>query len=704
MADSNAPSTPRCDPANGSHSAVAGVCLMLVALVLAVFGQCVTFDFVNYDDRIFVTKNSHVMLGLSWENVLWALTAGFGHDDMDIDYWRPLSMLSHMLDVQLFGLHASGHHAMSVGLHALATVALLLVLRAMTGSLWRSAFAAAVFAIHPLHVESVAWVAERKDVLSGLFFILALGAYTRFARRPFHWGNYLLVTLLFALGLMSKPMLVTLPCLLLLLDWWPLNRIRTVQWWRLVWEKLPLLAMSAAVGMLTAHGPGGSADAMMSAFPLPWRAANAADSCLAYLAQTIWPTGLACFYPHPGKALSMGSVAFAAAGIVAITTGTLLWWRRRYLAVGWFWFIGMLLPVCGLLQSGLQARADRYLYVPMIGLTIMVAWAAADWAGLRRLRRQAAGTLAVAIILALTVAAHRQTTRWRDSEALWTQTLAVTHANANAHNYFGLALKEQERTAEAIAQYQQALGIRPDYAEAHANLGAVLFPAGQREEAITHMRKAVEFDPKVAAFHYNLGTALLQTGQIEPAADSLEKALELDPKHGDATNNLAFIRYQQGRRDEALAHYRRVTDIHPHAAEARRNLGFALLGAGHADEAIRQYEKSVALEPDNPGGLSSFAWVLATCPDDTVRNGPRAVELASRANQLTGSNQPMMLRTLAAAQAEAGQFEQALTTTDRALDLALALHDERQINAIRQTRPFYLEQRPVRDASLKTAP
>jgi len=690
------------ESARGSRVAVTGICFILIALVLAVFGQCITFDFVNYDDRVFVTNNQHVLLGLTWENIRWAMTAGFGNEDADIDYWRPLSMMSHMLDVQFFGLNAGWHHGMSIGLHALATVTLFLVLRSMTCSFWRSAFVAGVFAIHPLHVESVAWVAERKDVLSGLFFALTLGAYVRFVRKPFCRRNYLLVVLLFALGLMSKPMLVTLPFVLLLLDWWPMNRIGLVPWRRLVSEKLPLLMLSVSVALITAHGPGGMAEKMMSAMPLEWRIANAADSYIGYLAQAFWPVGLGCFYPHPGKALTIGNTVLAALLIIALTVGTIWWVKRRYLAVGWLWFFGMLVPVSGLLQSGLQARADRYTYVPLIGFTVMVAWAAADLVGRQMPRRLAAGALAIAIILALAVTASFQAAHWKNSEALWIQTLAVTHDNANAHNYFGLSLKEQGRTEEAISQYEQSLVIRPDYAEAHANLGAALFPTGQKEKAIAHMQKALEAEPNVAAFHYNLGTALLQTGQIQPAADALEKALELDPKHIDATNNLAFIRYQQGRRDEALAHYKRVVEINPLASEARRNLGYALLRGGRVEEALSNYEKSVELEPDNPRGLSAFAWILATCPDDAVRNGTRAVELALRANRLTGGRQPMILRTLAATQAEIGQFEEALKTTDLALDLAL--DDERQIRSIRETRTFYQNQRALRDSSLKTAP
>jgi len=678
--------------------------LILLALVLAVFAQCLDFDFVNYDDRVFVTKNEHVLRGLTWENIRWAFTAGTGNDDVDIDYWRPLSMISHMVDVQLFGLNAGWHHAMSMGIHALATVALLLVLRAMTGSLWRSAFVAGVFAVHPLHVESVAWVAERKDVLCGLFFFLALGAYTRFVRRPFHLGNYLLVVLVFALGLMSKPMLVTLPFVLLLLDWWPLNRVGVVPWRRLMLEKAPLLALSAVVSVITAHGPGGSADKMMSALPLPWRTANALDSYVAYLVQTFWPAGLACFYPHPGKSLTTGSIALAVLILSTLTAVTALWWRRKYLAVGWLWFFGMLAPVIGILQSGLQARADRYTYMPMIGLTIMIAWAAADWVGQRRSRRLIAGTVAAAMVMVLAVTAYHQASYWRNSESLWTHTLDVTHDNANAHNYFGLALMEVGRAAEAIERYRHALRIRPDYAEAHGNLGAALFPTGAHEEAISHMQQAVACDPGVAVFHYNLGNALLQSGQFEAAIAPLETTLTLDPTYGVAANNLGFIRYQQGRREEAVALYQRVIEITPLAAEARRNLGFALLGVGRGKEAVSHYEKAVELDPANASGLSSFAWVLATCPDDAVRNGSRAVELALRANQLTGSKEPLILRSLAAAYAEVGQFEKALSTTDSALDFAIALKDEQQVNSIRAARPQLVHHQALRDQSLKPVP
>ncbi len=701
MAANALASPPRSQPASESRWAVAGICFLLVALVLAVFGKCIAFDFVNYDDRVFVTKNAHVLRGLTWENVSWALTAGCDNSDVDIDYWRPLSMISHILDVQLFGLSAGGHHAVSVGLHALVAVALFLVLRGLTGAFWRCAWVACVFAVHPLHVESVAWISERKDVLSGLFFVLALGAYARFVRRPFHLGNYFLVVLMFALGLMSKPMLVTLPCVLLLLDWWPLNRVGTVPWARLGWEKIPLFGMSAVAAVVAARGPGGAAEDVMAALPLPWRAGNAVTAVQAYLAQTAWPTALACFYPHPGRSLPLGSIVLAASVVATITCGTLLLWRRRYLAVGWFWFIGMLVPVSGLLQSGFQARADRYTYLPMIGLTCMIAWAAADIMGRRRWARFLVSGLGVAVIPALSAIAYWQVDHWKDSEALWTHTLTVTKDNANAYNYIGLALKEQGRTAEAAERYQQALALRPDYAEAHCNLGAVLFPAGQREQALEHMRKAVEGDPRVAAFHYNLGNALLQLGRLAEAEGPLETTLELDSRFSDACNNLAFIRYQQGRREEAIAYYRRVVELNPLAAEPRRNLGYALLTCGQSEEALAQYEKSVQLEPGNAAGLALFAWVLATCPDDAVRNGARAVELALRADQLSGGTQPMLLRTLAAAYAEGGQFEEALRTVDRALEQAAAINDQSVAGAIQQIRPIVAGQLPVRDTSLK---
>ncbi len=680
------------------------ICLGLVGLILIVFSQCGTFDFVNYDDRIFVTKNEHVLRGLSWENVRWSLVAGSGKMDADIDYWRPLSMMSHMLDVQLFGLNAGAHHWMSVGLHALASLALFLVLRSLTGAMWRSAFVAAVFAIHPLHVESVAWVAERKDVLSGLFFILAVGAYARYVRRPFHLGNYLLVTLMFVLGLMSKPMVVTLPCVFMLLDWWPLYRVGVVSWKRLVAEKIPWLAISAVASWQTARGPGGAADEMMATLPFLWRVGNAFDSWVAYFAQTFWPTGLACFYPHPGQSLALGSIAFGGFVTLAVTIIVVVLWRTRYLAVGWFWFLGVLLPMSGFLQSGLQARADRYTYITMIGLSLMVTWAVADLARSWRHHRLILCSTAGAVLCALMLSAHAQTTHWRDSSALWTHTLEVTQNNANAHNYFGLALAHRGMTSEAVEKYREAIRIRPDYAEAHVNLGIALFASGSADESIAHLRKAVEFGPSVAAFHFNLGNALLQTNKLDEAAECFGQTLKLDPLYYTANNNLGLIRYQQGRRDEAIRHYERVVELTPLAAAAHRNLATALLGAGRTAEAIAYHETAIQVGPEDAAGISVFAWLLATCPDDSVRDGKRALELAQRAMALAQPPTPTILHTLAAAYAEVGRFDEALKTVDQALDLAVTLKESQWVDFIRQTRPIIAHQLPIRDASLKTAP
>jgi tetratricopeptide (TPR) repeat protein len=681
-----------------------GICLGLVGVVWIVFGQCRSFDFVNYDDRIFVTKNEHVLQGLSWENAQWSLMAGSGKTDADIDYWRPLSMMSHMLDVELFGLNAGAHHVMSVGLHALAAVTLFLVLLSMTGLMWRSAFIAAVFAVHPLHVESVAWVAERKDVLSGLFFFLTIGAYTRYTRRPFHLGNYLLTTFIFVLGLMSKPMLVTVPCVLMLLDWWPLQRIGTIPLKWLCVEKIPWLIISVLVSLQTAQGPGGSAEEMMAELPFLWRTGNAFDSWGAYLTQTFWPTGLACFYPHPEMSLSLVNIACSVLVIAVVTLGVLMRWRDRYLAVGWFWFLGMLVPVSGLLQSGLQARADRYTYITMIGLSLMVTWVVVDLTKRWKYRRLILGSGAGLVLIFMMVTSHAQAAHWRDSVSLWTHTLSVTKDNANAYNYFGLALEQQKRSAEAIDNYREALRFKPDYAEAHCNLGIALFRDGNVDESLVHLHKAVEFAPSVAAFHFNLGNALLQTGKSDEAADCFEKTLLLDSLYYTANNNLGLIRYQQGMREEAIQHYMRVVELIPRSAAAHRNLATVLLSIGRISEAMDHHESAISYEPDDAVGISAFAWLLATCPNDSVRNGQRAVELAQRAARLAADKIPTVLHTLAVAYAEAGQFDDALTEIDRAFELAVTLKEERLVEFIRQTRPIIFHRQPVRDASLKTAP
>jgi tetratricopeptide (TPR) repeat protein len=593
------------------------ICLMLAVVTTAVYLPVRQFQFINYDDDVYVTLNPHLRNGLTWEAVNWSLAAGLIYSSPNVDYWRPLSYLSHALDVEMFGFDPAGHHLMSLAIHVTAAISLFLVLYSMTGALWRSAFVAALFALHPLHVESVAWIAERKDVLSGLFFILTLGAYTHYCRRPFSASRYLLVLGLFVLALMSKPVVVTLPFVLLLLDYWPLGRLAGGGWRvtrfglqvpqlstlnRLLLEKLPffLLAMGSCIFAIRSQKAVGAASLLHVTFPA--RIGNALASYLAYIVNLFWPVNLAVFYPYH-IALPMWQVAgtlVLLAGITILVLGAT--GRCPWLPVGWFWYLGMLLPVIGILQVGAQARADRYTYLSFIGLFLMITWTVENLCPLMRHRKLMLGAL-MTIILAISAACtSTQVFYWRDSESIWTHALACTSDNVVVRYHLGLAFFQQKRADEAIMQLQKALVIQPDYAEAR----------------------------------YDLGTVLIQQGRLDEAIAQLQKALEIKPDNASAHKNLGIAFFQKGRLDEAVAHFQKSLEIRPDQVEIQNNL----------------------------------AWLLATSPQASLRDGNRAVELAQRANQLTDNGNPNLLCTLAAAYAEAGRFPEAVETSQRAVQLA----------------------------------
>ena len=462
--------------------AVIAVCGVLLVLVAGVFGQTARHPFVNYDDDQYVFENAHVAGGLTADGLAWAFTRSHASN------WHPLTWVSHMADCEIYGLgHPGGHHLTSVALHAATAILLFLLLLEMTAELWPSAFVAALFAVHPLHVESVAWVSERKDVLSGLFFVLTLAAYARYVRRP-SVRRYLVMLGAFWLALLSKPMVVTLPLVLLLLDYWPLRRIMTgtsgkearfrtermSQVRRLVLEKIPLVVLGLTVAAVT-YLVQGTARQSMPELTLPARAGNALVSYVSYLGKFVYPVRLAVFYPHPGTALPLWQVVTASLVLCGISAGVFAWGRRQpYLLVGWLWYLGMLVPVIGLVQVGYQAMADRYTYLPQIGIYMMLAWGAVHLAGASPVRRRACAVAACIVVALLSVRAWRQTSYWRDSEALWMHALASTSRNYEAHHHLGKALAARGESDAAIAQYRLALEIRPDFVEAHNNLANVL--------------------------------------------------------------------------------------------------------------------------------------------------------------------------------------------------------------------------------------
>jgi len=605
---------------------VPGVCIFLAAMIWVGFGRTLGHQFVNYDDNLYVYENPEVTRGLTLQGIIWAFT------HVRCSNWHPLTWISHMLDCQLYGLNPGGHHFTNILLHATTAIVLFLVLRRMTGFLWRSAFVAAVFAIHPLRVESVAWVAERKDVLSGMFFMLTLWAYVRYVEQYKGQGPkakvlYWLVLVLFALGLMSKPMLVTLPLVLLLLDYWPLGRIsefgvrssglkdvpqslgaakrsedgstvRAARLLTLVLEKLPLFGLAAASCVATVFAQTTALQPFEN-ISLALRFGNASISYVAYLGQMFWPTGLAVLYPFPGTGVAVSAVVLSVVLLGGITGGG-IFLRRRWpcFLIGWLWYLIMLVPVIGIVQVGAQARADRYTYLPQIGLYLLLTWAAAELSTGWRHRRLMLGGLSAAILAALMFCARSQSAYWRNSESLWTRALVCTTDNCVGHYNYGITVLKLGQVDEAITNFQQAIRIKPNYWEAHNNLGSALLQKGRVDEAIDQYQVALQINPDCEEACYSLGNALLQKGRVDEAVVQYEKALQINPDDADTCYGLGNALLQKGQVDEAIAQYQKSLQINPAAADSSYNLGNALLQKGRVDEAIAQYEKTLEIKPD----------------------------------------------------------------------------------------------------------
>jgi Flp pilus assembly protein TadD len=680
-----------------------GVCIFLAALVFAVFGRTLGHEFVNYDDEVYVNERIN---GLTWKRVGDAFVRG------SADNWDPLTTLSHMLDCQFYGLKPAGHHLTNLLLHTATAILLFMVWRRMTGSLWPSAFVAAVFAIHPLRVESVAWIAERKDVLSGLFFMLTLGAYATYIERIRLRASgiriaYGCVLLWFALGLMSKPMLVTGPFVLLLLDYWPLQRWQTASEKRilflfprnLVIEKIPLVALSLSICLVTlvVQKP-----AMVSAetIPFPLRISNAFVSCVAYLRQMIYPAGLAVFYPFPKNGWPSAHIAWSALILILISAAAFACRRKwPHVLTGWLWYLGMLVPVIGLVQVGWQARADRYTYLPQIGLYFAFAWTATKLAGTNQWRRRALGTFALAVIAVLSAASFVQASHWRNSESLWIHTLAVTPDNATAHNNLGAVYLQQGRTEEALEHYQKGLTLKPD-AIAYNNVGAALLQSQRVNKAIGCLQKSVALKPDYSEAQDNLGIALSQIGHTEEAIFHLQKAIEARPDNGDAHYNLGFVLMTSGRTQEAIVHLQEALALDPKDAPTHARLGEALAKSGRARDARSHYETALTLRLDDAQTCKNLAWLLATCPDASLRDGARAINLAERAVRLSGGADPVYFGPLAAAYAEAGRFADAVDTAQKALQLAYTQNNAQMAEAIQRRMEQYQSGIPARDPRL----
>jgi tetratricopeptide (TPR) repeat protein len=621
------------------------VCLLLGAVVLAVYARALQCTFVSLDDPDYVTSNADVQHGLNWHSIKWSLTTGHAAN------WHPLTWISHTIDCQLYGLKPAGHHLTNLLLHLANSVLLFLLLNRLTGALWPSAWVAAVFALHPLRVESVVWVAERKDVLSTFFWMLTVGAYARYVEefklqsskfKVYYVGSLLL----FALGLMSKPMLVTLPFVLLLLDYWPLRRLEfgPLFSWRVILEKIPFLLLafcSSAITFVLQDSSG--VVASLSTVSLGQRLTNIPVAYVRYLAKIFWPSGLTVFYgfEHWNYFQVAGSVLLLA----SITAGVI--WQRRtrpYLAVGWFWFLGMLVPTIGLVQVGHQSMADRYSYLPSVGICLMAAWGLCDWARQRPWSSQAVGAVGALAVAACAVLTPGQIAFWKNPDTLFARAAELSDQDCVTCYNIGVAVMEQGNYPRAVRCFERALKVadktapKSFLARTQNNLGCARLEQGQIPGAISNFESALVLQPNFPQAYYNMGRAFMTNRQPDVAVECFQHALALD------TN----------------------------AAEIHYKLANALVQLNRPADAIAEFSKTLQLNPAMDEAANNLAWLLATCPDRSLRDGAKAVALARQASEHSQDQNPVILGTLAAAYAETGQRAEALATAQRARQLALA--------------------------------
>lgn len=580
------------------------LCLLLVVATLALYNPVNRHPFVNYDDDRYVVENPRVHNGLGLDTITWAFTS------TEQANWHPLTWLSHALDYSLFHQNPAGHHFTSLLIHAANVVLLFLLLVWATGRVGPSLFVALLFALHPINVESVAWVAERKNVLSTFFFLAGIGVYGWYAQNP-NWKRYLGVVALFACGLMSKPMVITFPLVLLLLDYWPLGRIKRSQagilrvpqfgWSRLLAEKIPLFTLSAASAVITmrAQQAGGAVRSTVQ-FSFGTRLENAVVAYALYLWKMVWPSRLAPIYPHPGDSLAFWQILISLLVLLAVTGIALTYRPKRYLLAGWLWFLGTLVPVIGLVQVGDQAMADRYAYIPLIGIFVMIAWSASDLAAPRKLGVTARVFPAACILLALSVATRRQLDYWSTNYDLWTHAVAVTDRNFIAQDNLGGALLLMGKSDSAYAHFQAAAEINPQDPMSRSNLGAYFQEHGQLDKAIAQYKRVIDLtsDPGLLSTTFaNLGSAYRTLGDDEQARRDYDRALSLNPVQSNAYLGLGQLSEKQNKLDEAISDYSRSLDLRP-TAGGFLILGHALESAGRRAEALAAYQQALKLSPD----------------------------------------------------------------------------------------------------------
>jgi len=641
------------------------ICLCLVVVTLFVYGQVRQHNFIDFDDDIYVTSNRYVRDGLTIEGLKWSLD--FNNEKRT--YWHPITWLSHMLDVQVFGFYAGSHLMTNVSLHLLNTLLFFFVFRRWAAEVWPAAIAAAIFALHPIAVESVAWVAARKNLLSSFFWILTILMYSRYTERPCP-GRYLAVTLTFILGLMAKPMLVTLPFVLLLMDYWPLGRLelnrtgmsRRIGLSRLIAEKIPLLALAALSIVLSMSSLQGHNSLMpYDAVPMGLRIDNALVSYTVYIGKLFWPVELSVFYPFP-KSFPLWQPVAASLLLLSVT---LAFWRlhrrKPYLIVGWLWYLGTLVPVIGLVQAGLwPAMADRFAYIPFVGLYIMIAWGCADIFIVQRPSRTFFLLLASLVVI-LAARTWVQAAYWKNSLTLFEHAIELDENNIIAHNNIGRALIEKGQVAEAVEHYRLALRYHPKYVSAHKNLGAALALQGQTDEAILRLFEALRIDPRLADAHYNLGNIFTEQSQPKEAIRHYNEALSLDPEYFEAHNNLANLLADLGRHDDAVRHFEAVLRINPRYAKAHNNLGTALFRKNRLKEAIYHYRAAIDIRSDYAEAYNNLGVALKKQGhlDMAANHYQKALELKPQYGEAHFN--------LGLAMASAGHFDRAAVHFEEAL-------------------------------------
>jgi tetratricopeptide (TPR) repeat protein len=718
--------------------------ILLVVVTLAIYWPATRFEFTNFDDPAYVTDNAMVQRGLTWPSIKWALTSS--HSSL----WLPLTRLVHLATWQVFGENSGGHHLVNIIIHALNALLAFLVVERMTGATARSALVAALFAWHPLRVESVAWVAELKDVMAVFFGLLTVWCYLRLVRSGKTIDRLLLIAS-YALGLMCKPMLVTLPFALFLLDIWPLGRLRfpawfpgkpgqapagdsatgvglppNLSWRRAIMEKMPLIVMAIALCGVTLF----TTTKAVAPLPLTYRIANAFLSYARYVGKMFYPTDLAVLYPHPGKWPSW-QIALAILFCGLVTAGAVSIGRKRpYVFSGWFWFVGILVPVIGLVQAGPQAMADRFTYLPSLGLTMLVVWAVAGLAPHLPFGKPGAAALGGIATVACLVITHIQLGYWKNSIMLFEHTLAVTTNNDIAHYNLGEALSSRNYLKESIPHYEEAIRLNPKSDDAWNNLGVVYARLGQRDKAAEYYRKTMEINPNYVAAHFNyglihyfqqrmnealaqfnetlrlapdhhqartwIGRIFAEQGRPDEARQNFLQALELNPRSADAHYELGVLRMNEGETAAAIQHFQKVIQLKPDYVAVYGKLGLALASSHQPAEAIAQYRRALSFEPDAIEPLNNLAWLLATDPHPAVRNGGEAVELASRACLVTSNQIPYLIGTLAAAYAEAARFEDAIRTAGLAVEVATRQGQTNIAEKNRELQQLYEQRKPFR--------